>query len=209
MRRFLVKFMLPICAAAVGASDAAAAAITVDSKFDNYGGTSYWTRSTQFVLPGDFTSAALHITKFAVDDRGAVKLNGNLVDWTGIFAPGPGFFHFTADDANTQFYFGRAMGTRDIWVTSGFLAGVNTLEFIVNDTGYGIYFDFTGGSAKGVAGQTSYVFAGEVSYEAGGGGTVPEPASWALALAAALMAGGTGSLSRKRSNGGNGVRSQI
>ncbi len=168
-----------IAAFGIMASSAHATTIDVSSSFDNSGGNPFWTRTTNFNLPVGFSNARLNITHFTADDRAVAQLNGALIDAAGIFGPGNGEFHLTATGPNNPFFFVRGNGARNIDVSTGFVAGLNTLNFIINDTFTGISGVLTGG---GRAGPTAYFFNGTVSFDPAGSG-VPEPASWALMIA--------------------------
>ena len=191
-----MKRLILALAATTAIYAAPASATTFDlSQFQrNDGGASFWTGSEIFALPTGATGVTLNITGFAADDRAVLKLNGNVIDSTGIFGPGLGSFVFTSGGSNDPYTFitgGRpeqAFQPQNINITSGFLTGANTLSFIINDTGAGI----SGGLTNGPAGPTAYNFAGSVSFSQ----AVPEPATWALML---LGFGVIGFAMRKRS----------
>ena len=192
--------MTPAVAIALGAaslagaaSSAQAATISIAAAGNNTGGSSYWTDTATFSLPANAINASLNISLASADDRFVVQLNGTDVIATGIFGPGTGSFRYTAISPNDPRAF-LANGAQNVTVASGFQAGVNTLLFIVNDTGNGIFGDLVGGS-NGTAGPTSYQFNGTITYDLSGG--VPEPATWALLI---LGFGAVGGAMRRRSS---------
>lgn len=166
------------------ASPAAAVTVTVNINVHDVriGGPSFYTVVEGFNLPTDFTNASLHITSFGIDDRGTVALNGAVVDSVGLFAPGDGNLVATLGGSNTPFTYAVGDGARDIFVSTGFVAGLNELLFTVNDTGSGIFGDL----APDGAGGSAYSFNADLNYDIA---AVPEPATWALMLAGFGMAG--------------------
>ena len=178
--------MLPVTILRLGAaalftaaaSTAGATTLNLGSSGNNTGGASYWTVTTNFTLPGGFSSPDLNITDLECDDRCVLELNGTIIDNAGIFGPGAGSFVFTSNGTNDPFTF-NANGARNIDVTSGFLVGTNVLLLIMNDTGTGISGNLTNGP-NGPAGPTGYGLAATLTFNAPAG--VPEPATWVMML---------------------------
>jgi PEP-CTERM motif-containing protein len=137
-----------------------------------------YTVPSPFTLPVGFTNAVLHIDFLAIDDRGVVLLNNTEVAATGIFAPRTG-----AEDArmtlpggsNLPHDFPLAPGDQDIDITAGFVAGLNTLDIIVNDTNNGVF-----GDPLPVVNLSSVTFRGTVTFDVTTDGVVPEPATFGL-----------------------------
>jgi hypothetical protein len=180
---------------ALAGTSAQATTLDLTSSVNNSGGASYWTATTDFVLPAGFSNAVLNITDFEVDDRGIVQLNGTTIDTAGIFGPGNGSFVFTSGGPNDPFTF-AGNGARDIDITSGFLVGSNELLFIINDTGDGIFGNLTNGS-NGPAGPTGYGFIATLTFDEPAQG-VPEPGTWAMMLLGFGAIGATVRLRRAR-----------
>ena len=166
------------------ATPAAAVTVNINAHDVHIGGPSFYTASQLFNLPVGFTNAVLHITSFGIDDRGTVALNGTVVDSVGLFAPGAGSLVSSLGGSNNPYVYAIGDGARDIFVTSGFVAGFNELLFTVNDTGSGIFGDL----APDGAGGSAYSFNADLSYDLG---AVPEPATWALMLAGFGLVGAT------------------
>lgn len=141
--------------------------------------TAFYTASYSFNLA---TAAdTLSITGFSADDRSVVELNGTVVAAVGIYGPGTGSFIFTPTGPQTsQTFLGN--GLQSLTISGPFVAGSNTIELIVNNTGNGIY----GGLTQG---PSSLDFSGVVNSPSG----VPEPSTWALML---VGFGGLGSVLR-------------
>jgi hypothetical protein len=117
------------------------------------------TYDTLFSLPVGFTGASLNIN-LAADDWVTITLNGGPILYTG-----PSTGQWTFDSAVPS-------------ITSGFVAGSNTLEFIVHNTGTG---NDAGGGPTGLDAQVALDFTPATA-------GVPEP-STALPLAALALAG--------------------
>lgn len=179
-------------AAGLAAISAPASAVTInlDKVYTAPSGSaSVYFVDNDFVLPVGFTNAVLTITNFYADDRGVVQLNGTIVDNGGIFGPGSGSLTLTPGGSNDPFTYTRGNGTRNVTITSGFVAGLNSFRTLVNDTNNGIFGSPLAGvniSATGI----------EASITFDVGPAVPEPATWAM------MIGGFGMLgaaARRRS----------
>jgi hypothetical protein len=134
---------------------------------DNSDNVGFWTASYSFNLAS--ANDTLSITDLAADDRVVVELNGTQVAAAGINGPGAGTFIFTPTGSQVSDNF-LGNGSQSISVTSPFIAGTNTIELIVNNTGSGI----SGGLSNG---PTAVFFTGTVTPNA-----IPEPVSGALLL---------------------------
>ncbi len=187
MQQFLFR------GAALGLSlltvSASAATMTLPSIQDDFGSNapSFSTDSLTFTLPTGFTNAVLQTETFSVDDRAVMELNGVVVSSSGIYGPGNGRFYFTNGGPNNPFTFQYGNSGPFAPITTGFVVGVNTLTFIVNNTNNGIY-----GGPRG--GPSSLYFDGTLSF----GGVVPEPSTWAMML---IGIGGLGAVLRSRLTG--------
>jgi hypothetical protein len=172
----LNKAMLLAGLAAMGlATPAEAVIMNINVHAENIGGPAFYTAVESFNLPSGFTNASLHITSFGIDDRGTVALNGTVVDSVGLFAPGTGSLVASLGGPNNPYFYAIGDGPRNIFVTGGFVAGLNELLFTVNDTGYGIFGDL----APNGAGGSAYSFNADLSYDVA---SVPEPATWLTML---------------------------
>jgi hypothetical protein len=136
-------------------------------------GPSFFTDTVAFTLPTGFTDAALNISLYQADDRSVLELNGTQISNTGIFGPGQGFFFFSDGGPNLPYTFinGNNGPTFATLPVSPFIAGLNTLVFLVDNTNAGIQ-----GSASG--GPTQVIFDGTVTFTA----AVPEPSTWAMLI---------------------------
>jgi hypothetical protein len=131
---------------------------------DNFGvvqDTGSVTYDTSFFLPVGFSGASLNIT-LAADDWATISLNGNPVFYTG---PDTGEWKFDTIIPDSP------------GVDSQLVSGLNTLEFVVYNTGGG---NDAGGGPTGLNAQVS------VNYSTS---AVPEP-STALPLGLAILLGG-------------------
>jgi len=110
----------------------------------------YWYATTSFTLPTGATKPTLAIASLFADDRVVVELNGNVVASGGYYSPGAGQMVMTDGGTLENFTFTTAQGAKVKHVTStGFVAGVNTLTLIVNNTGTGISGPLQAGTAGG------------------------------------------------------------
>jgi hypothetical protein len=132
-------------------------------------------------VAGATTIAVLQTSTFAADDRAVMELNGDVVSSTGIYGPGVGNFYFTDSGPNNPFTFQYGNSGPFAPITTGFVSGVNTLLFIVNNTGNGIH----GGASDGPSGV---YFDGTVTFSA-----APEPTTWSMML---VGVGGLGAMMR-------------
>lgn len=124
----------------VALSWTSASAVTVNLSSNTTaiaGSPSVYTVTQTFVLPTGFTNPSLSITDLNIDDRGILQLNGVTIDSAGIFGPGTTTLDLTTSGPTvTQSY--AANGPRSVVVTTGFVAGTNSLTILVNDTNNGI-----------------------------------------------------------------------
>jgi hypothetical protein len=163
--------------------------ISVGQDFGNSAGT-YYTVDATFDLPVGFSNAVLNTSLFAADDRAVLQLNGTNVSETGIFGPGSGSFYFLADGSDNAAYnfrYGNGTSTFDP-ITGPFVAGTNTLHFIVNNTLSGIFGGPVGNN------HAALFFEGTVSFDTVS--AVPEPSTWAMMLLG-FVAVGYGAYRRK------------
>jgi hypothetical protein len=183
--RTLVLAAAVLAAGLAAAATANAGTVAIDVN-DNFGGDapSYSVVDASFVLPAGFSNAVLTLSTFAADDRTVAYLNGTVIGDTGIYGPGEGSFFYTANGPNVPLYFEYGNAGPFAPVTGPFVAGTNTIELIVNNTGNGIY----GGPSGGPSGV---YLDGTVTY----GGGVPEPATWAMLI---LGLGAIGATLRSR-----------
>lgn len=155
-----------------------AMATTVNLNFSGSavpGSPSVYTVGTSFTLPTGFTNASLTVNSLTVDDRGVLQLNGTNVSNGGIFGPGAGFMTMFPGGPNNPFTFTFGNGTQNLVISAGFLAGLNTLSLIVNDTNNGIF----GAPLTNGVNISGYTVVASVSFDPVPNG-VPEPASLAL-----------------------------
>ncbi len=175
-----------------------AVTIILDQFEQNEVGPGFWTRTTEFFLPSSATDINLNITGFSADDRAVLTLNGTVITSTGIYGPGPGFFQFSAGGPNVPYTFAGGGHPNDPFeplnlnFTSGFLNGLNTLTFIINNTTEGIQGHVWDDNYPNDSGQLTYRFRGSVTFTQ----AVPEPATWTMMIVGFGMAGGA--LRRRR-----------
>ncbi|HEV2569963.1 PEPxxWA-CTERM sorting domain-containing protein [Sphingomonas sp.] len=173
-----------LASAALASSVASAATINLDTSFNAAAGSSaFYIVNNDFTLPTGFSNAVLTITGLSIDDRGVVLLNDVIVDNGGIFGPGNGNLVLTLGGPNNPFTYTRGNGARNVVVTSGFQAGLNSFRIVVNDTNNGIFGDVLPGGVNISAGSLTASITFNV------GNAVPEPASWAMMLAGFALAG--------------------
>ncbi len=106
---------------------------------------SFFVKSLTFTLPPNFTQAALTITSLKFDDRGVVQLNGTTITSSG-YQPIPGGclngqMVLSEGASPVPYTFAHEYSdTLFAAITTNFKPGLNTLDFIVNDTSGGINF---------------------------------------------------------------------
>jgi hypothetical protein len=168
-------------ATAVACLCGTAQAATIDlSVPKTYGTTAFWTLTKEFVLPTGFSNAVLDIELLAADDRVVMRLNDAIVASEGIFGPGTGAMVLTEGGPTETFTFDYGHTTTDFAsITAGFVEGLNTLEFIVNNTNRGIYGDLV---TPGGGDVNNLTFTGTLTYDVPSG-VVPLPATLPLLLA--------------------------
>jgi hypothetical protein len=135
----------------------------------NFGG--FWTARYNFYLPANATGVSFHYSNFFADDRAVLKLNGNILNATGV-PWGQGQMVMTLggpllDYSPFTFPNGSASGTA---VTGFILGGQNAIELIVNNT----YSGVTGPLVGIASDRTDVGLLGTITY------TVPEPSSVVL-----------------------------
>lgn len=126
-----------------------AATIDIDYHYSSYSSPGdpnhpdFYIRTFTFNLPSNFTNASLDITTLHMDDRGVVELNGDIVTSSGISnnLGLDGQMIFT-DGGNPIDYTFKHDYYESVFesITTGFKAGLNTIELIVNDTSGGLNF---------------------------------------------------------------------
>ena len=142
------------------------------------GSAPYWTATTTFADPAP--GQILDLYQLRPDDRTVVLLNGVIVGAYGGLGPGLSTFVFTPGGPEVPQYFlnsccedhGQALNAV-VW--GPFVPGLNTLEFIVNNTNDGIWGNLTD------QGPSRLSFEGWIGLPPGTI-SVPEPATWATML---------------------------
>jgi hypothetical protein len=143
------------------------------------GSPSFYTLSNTFTLPTGFTNGTLTIDNLYIDDRGVLQLNGTTIASAGLLfgTTGAGFMTLTPGGPNNPFTFAFPSGdlNPNLVITSGLVAGSNTLSVIVNDTNFGI----GGVPLETGVGQSDVNIVASVSFDVGTA-AIPEPATLTL-----------------------------
>jgi hypothetical protein len=142
----------------------------------------FWIADYTFTLPGNAVNVQFNYSRFFADGRGVMKLNGTIIDSAGYpdgLGSLAGVMVFTEGGSPQPYTFNGPFGNVTGSVSSGFIAGgVNTIEFIMNNTADTVAGVMTGnlspvdGTGLGISGVISYA--------------VPEPASAGLLLSGAI-----------------------
>jgi hypothetical protein len=159
------------------AAPAGAVTISLNKVFNPAAGSpSVYFVDNDFTLPVGFSNAVLTITNFYADDRGVVQLNGTIVDNAGIFGPGNGSLTLAPGGSNDPFTYTRGNGARNVVISTGFVAGLNSFRTLVNDTNNGIF----GAPLPGGVNLSGTGIEASITFDVGP--AVPEPATWAMML---------------------------
>ena len=148
-----------------------------------YAVATFLSDSQNFTLPAGATNVLLNTTSWGVDDSAVIEVNGHIVLSTGIGAPGTGSFQFSAGGPQVPFTFtsGDNIGPLPSVNITGFTGpGINTIEFLLNNTGNGII-----GPVSSGGGPTNSDFVGSVTFTA----PAPVPGAGLAGLAALALAG--------------------
>jgi hypothetical protein len=134
----------------------------------------FWTAKYTFTLPANAFNVQLNFINFFVDDRGVLRLNGNIISSAAVGSV-VGSMVLTDGGASQPYTFAGTSGNVSGSVSSGFVTGLNTLDIIINNTGAGPVGPLkpnliNDGTAFGISGTVSYA--------------VPEPSSTSLLLLA-------------------------
>ena len=135
----------------------------------------YWTATTTFAEPSP--GEKLFITQLRADDRAVMLLNGVQVEAFGGLGPGLSTFVFSPGGPELPQFFqnnccepGSGMQL-DLALSGPLVSGVNTLEFIINNTNHGIFGPITD------IGPSRLAFQGGICSERCDF-AVPEPSTW-------------------------------
>jgi hypothetical protein len=92
-----------------------------------------------FTLPANAQDPVLYIAQLWVDDRMVVALNGHVIaDGSTCCVVGNGYMTYRDGGPNRPRTFSHVDGRLGLTVTSGLVAGDNTLTAIINNTGEGV-----------------------------------------------------------------------
>jgi hypothetical protein len=146
MRRFLILAVVGgLMVLSMLAGPVQAVTVPIDFDFNaTAGDPSVYTVDTTFNLPSGFSNASLNVARVYIDDRGILFFNGTELVAAGLAADGLSHpIVFLDNSTSTRTYIPSVFSSDnvDIDVTSGFVTGANTLEFLVNDTGAGVFGD--------------------------------------------------------------------
>lgn len=110
--------------------------------------TNFSITNSDFTLPAGFSNASLNFDQLFFDDRGVVRLNGVIVASAGLgfsgdgTIPEMGMMVLSLGGPNLPFLFtSSSLGAPPSPVLGPFVAGLNILELIGNDTNNGIQGD--------------------------------------------------------------------
>lgn len=160
---------------ALASATVSAATIDLSKTFSSAGGDAgFYVIDNSFALPANYANAVLSVTRFVADDRGALLLNGAVIDAVGVFGPGDGLLRLDAGGLDLRHTFAGGNGSRSIQVAAGFQPGLNSFKIVINDTGAGIL-----GATLDMAGPTGLELQASLTYDLA---PVPEPGTLALAL---------------------------
>jgi hypothetical protein len=140
------------------------------------GSAAYWTATTHFAQPAP--GKILLLGQLRPDDRTVVMLNGAEVAAYGGLGPGTSTFVFTPGGPEVPQYFlnsccESSTHKLNAVVFGPFVPGVNTLEFIINNTNDGIFGNIVD------SGPSRLSFEGSIR---SGPSVTPEPTTWAMML---------------------------
>lgn len=176
-------FLAGVAALAFAGPALAQTAVSLDRDVTNNDAL-FYTSDTVFNLPTGFTNARVNIGNYTADDSSILLLNGVALYGVGIFGDGSttGFFYFDPNGGSTPYVF-QNNGAQNVSLTGPFVAGQNTIRFVVNNNNAGI----NAGNGPLTGGPSSLSFTGNVTFDAV---AVPEPAAWALMLGGFGLVGG-------------------
>jgi hypothetical protein len=179
----ILKFAVAAGAVALACPANAWTTVNVGSSIASSAG--FYETSQTVNYPGAFVNAFLHVVSAFVDGSAVILVNDVPVFGFASDGPGQGKFYFTETGSATpfNFMFGNGTDPRQYYLSGAFHPGANTIKTIVNAGSFGI-------NASGqplVATSSQLAWSGVVTYDklsagAGGIGTVPEPAAWAMML---------------------------
>lgn len=185
-----MRHLLGLAAIAAICAAVPAAATTIDLSFSGdvslSATPSVYTVANNFVLPAGISNAVLTITNLSIDDRGALFLNGNIIDSAGIATGGlTQTLTYTFGGPNLPFTYAGYNGARNTVVTGGLLTGTNLFSVLVNDTSAGI----AGAPLAGTVYLSGYSVTASLRYDEAAA-ALPEPASWAMLVGGFGLVGG-------------------
>lgn len=188
----MMNRLKPLLAGLLAASAvSAASADTIDLSLsaDHSGVDDFWTATLDFILPTGFSNATLDFSTLTVDDRAVVLLNGTEILSLALTTGSGTAMVMTAGGSASPYSFAYTSGDAIASITGPFVAGQNTLTFIVNDTWNGGYGNLSG-VTYGTISATSLQAEATVSFTAPTApSAVPEPATWALMLGGLAVCG--------------------
>lgn len=148
----------------------------------------FYTATTSFDLPANFTNGRISLANFSADDRANFTVNGAEFIAVGIFASPTGtggrFFYAPTGPTVTDIFYQNGFSG---FFSSGLRAGVNTFAFTVNNTDDGIFGENRTGGRSDLNADVTVTFTTTA---------VPEPSSWAMFVCGFSL---LGSAMRRRS----------